>query len=193
MILAVAANHSRKGLDNLLRAYKLVEQKTRDSYLVLHSEPTGYYNLSKIVKNLKLERIWLTNQFGKLNPSELNALYKLCNIYVQPSYSEGFGFTTLEAFRFDKPVIGVDAPPFNEVIKQNETGTLVPVKKIKWQNFADSVLFKLHIYEPQDLASAIMELMTNPDEAATMQENIRKEKHNWSIHKLYPRLLHHFA
>jgi glycosyltransferase involved in cell wall biosynthesis len=123
----------------------------------------------------------------------LNAFYKLSDIYVQPSYSEGFGFTTLEAFRFDKPVIAVDASPFNEIIRRNETGTLVPVKKIKWQNFADSVLFKLHIYEPQDLASAIMELMTNPDEAATMQENIRKEKHNWSIHKLYPRLLHHFA
>jgi len=193
MILAVSANHSRKGLDNLLRAYRLVEQETKDSYLVLHTEPTGYYDLSRIAEDLRLKRLWLTDRFGKLSLSEVNALYKLCNIYVQPSYSEGFGLVTLEAFRFDKPVIAVDAPPFNEIIRRQETGILVPTRKIKWQNFADSVLFKLHMYEAQDMAFAIMKLMANPEEVAKMQENIRKEKHDWSIHKLYPRLLRHFA
>jgi len=193
MILAVSANHSRKGLDNLLCAYGLVEQETKDAYLVLHSEPAGHYNLSKIAKNLKLKRFWLTNLFGKLSTSELNALYKLCSVYVQQSYSEGFGLTTLEAFRFDKPVIAVDAPPFNEIIRQKENGILVPVRKIQWQNFADLVLFKLHIYQEEDLASAILELISSADEATKMQENIRREKHNWSIHKLYPKLLEHFA
>ena len=193
IILAVSANHSRKGLDNLLRAYSLVEHEVKNTYLILHSEPTGYYNLSKIAKNLKLKRFWLTNLFGKLSMSRLNALYKLCNVYVQPSYSEGFGLTTLEAFRFDKPVIAVDAPPFNEILRQKENGILVPVRKIRWQNFEDLVLFKLHMYQAEDLASAILELISNPDEAANMQENIRKEKHNWSIHKLYPKLLDYFV
>jgi len=193
IILAVSANHSRKGLDNLLRAYSLVEQEVENTYLILHSEPAGYYNLSKIAKNLKLKRFWLTNLFGKLSTSELNGLYKLCNVYVQPSYSEGFGLTTLEAFRFDKPVIAVDAPPFNEIVNQKENGILVPVRKIRWQNFADLVLFKLHMYQAEDLASAISELMSNPNEATNMQENIRKEKHNWSIHKLYPKLLEYFT
>jgi glycosyltransferase involved in cell wall biosynthesis len=193
VILAVSANHSRKGLDNLLRAYSLVEQEIRNAYLVLHSESTGYYNLHKIAKNLKLKRFWMTDQFGKLNPTELNAFYKLCNIYAQPSYSEGFGLTTLEAFRFNKPVIAVDAPPFNEIIKQEKTGTLLPIKHTKWQNFSDQILFKLHMYEAQDMASAITELITEPNKAAMMQENIRKEKHNWNIHRLYPELLNYFA
>ncbi len=193
IILTVSANHSRKGLDNLLRAYSLVEKETKDSYLVLHSEPAGYYDLTGTAKELKLKRLWLTNRFGKLNRSKLNALYKLCNIYVQPSYSEGFGLTMLEAFRFDKPVIAADAPPFNEVVRQKENGMLVPAKKIEWQNFEDMVLFKLHMYEPQDLASSIMEFMANTDEVMKMQRNIREEKRNWSIHKLYPRLLHQFT
>jgi len=193
IILAVSANHSRKGLDNLLRAYSLVEHEVKNTYLILHSEPTGYYNLSKIAKNLRLKRFWLTNLFGKLSTSRLNALYKLCNVYVQPSYSEGFGLTTLEAFRFDKPVIAVDAPPFNEIVRQKENGILVPVREIRWQNFEDLVLFKLHAYQAEDSASAILELISNPDEAANMQENIRREKHNWSIHKLYPKLLDCFV
>lgn len=193
IILTVSANHSRKGLDNLLHAYALVEQETKDSYLILHSEPSGYYSLSRMAKNLKLKRLWFTNQFGKLNQGRLNALYKLCDVYVQPSYSEGFGITMLEAFRFDKPVIAADAPPFNEIVRHKKNGILVPSRRIEWQNFADTVLFKLHMYEPQDLASAIMELMANPDEVADMQETIRKEKHSWSIDRLYPRLLHHFT
>jgi glycosyltransferase involved in cell wall biosynthesis len=193
IIFTVSANHSRKGLDNLLRAYGLVEQEIKNAYLILHSEPAGYYNLSKIAKNLKPKRFWLTNLFGKLSSSELNALYKLCGVYVQPSYSEGFGLTTLEAFRFDKPVIAVDAPPFNEVVRQKENGILVPVSKTTWLNFADLVLFKMHMYQAQDLASAILELISNPDEVITMQESIRKEKCNWSIHRLYPKLLNYFA
>jgi len=193
LIFTVSANHSRKGLDNLLRAYGLVEQEIKNAYLILHSEPAGYYNLSKIAKNLKLKRFWLTNLFGKLSSSELNALYKLCAVYVQPSYSEGFGLTTLEAFRFDKPVIAVDAPPFNEIVRQKENGILVPVRKTTWLNFADLVLFKMHMYQAQDLASAMLELISNPDEVITMQESIRKEKCNWSIHRLYPKLLDYFV
>jgi glycosyltransferase involved in cell wall biosynthesis len=193
IVFTVAANHSRKGLDNLLRAYGLVEREVKNACLILHSESAGYYNLSKIAKHLKLKRFWMTNLFGKLSSSRLNALYKLCNVYVQPSYSEGFGLTALEAFRFDKPVIAVDAPPFNEVVRHKENGILVPVRKTTWQDFANLVLFKMHLYQTQDMASAILEVISNQDNAANMQENIRKEKYNWSIHKLYPKLLSYFA
>jgi glycosyltransferase involved in cell wall biosynthesis len=180
-------------LDNLLRAYSLVEQEIKNVYLVLHSESAGYYNLSKIAQNFRLKRLWLTDLFGKLNKSRLNALYKLCSVYVQPSYCEGFGFPMLEAFRFNKPVIAVDAPPFNEVVRNNDTGTLVPFKRIKWHNFADLVLFKMHMYQAQDLASAMLELISDPHKRARMQESIREEKYNWSIHKLYPKLLNYFT
>jgi glycosyltransferase involved in cell wall biosynthesis len=192
-IFTVSANHSRKGLDNLLYGYHLVEQEIKNTYLILHSQPTGYYNISKIAKNLKLEHLWLTNLYGKLSPSKLSAFYDLCIVYVQPSYSEGFGLPILEAFRFNKPVVAVDAPPLNEVIKHGKNGTLVPISKITWSNFANLVLFKMHMYRTEDLAHAILELMTNQQQLAKIQENIQKEKHNWSIHKLYPELLNYFT
>lgn len=193
IIFTASANHSRKGLDNLLCGYHLVEQEIKNAYLILHSEPTGYYNISKIAENLKLKHLWLTNLYGKLSPSQLNAFYKLCNVYVQPSYSEGFGLPILEAFRFNKPVIAVDAPPFNEVIKHGKSGTLVPLSKITWFNFANLVLCKMHMYQAEDLAHAILGLVTNQQQVVKMQENIQEEKHNWSIYKLYPELLNYFT
>src|SRR4030067_1196667 len=180
MIFTVCANHSRKGLDNLLCGYCLVEQEIKNTYLVLHSEPTGYYNISKIAKDLKLKHLWLTNFFGKLSPSQLNAFYHLCIVYVQPSYSEGFGLPMLEAFRFNKPVIAVDAPPFNEVVEHGKSGILVPLSKITWFNSENLVLFKMHMYRAADLAHAMLGLVTNQQQGVNMQENIQKEKHNWS-------------
>ena len=193
MIFTASANHSRKGLDNLLCGYCLVEQEIKNTYLVLHSEPTGYYNISKIAKDLKLKHLWLTNLFGKLSPSQLNAFYHLCIVYVQPSYSEGFGLPMLEAFRFNKPVIAVDAPPFNEVIEHGKSGILVPLSKITWFNSENLVLFKMHMYRAEDLAHAMLGLVTNQQQVVKMQENIQKEKHNWSVKKLYPDLLNYFT
>jgi len=122
----------------------------------------------------------------------LNAFYKLCNVYVLPSYSEGFGLPMLEAFRFEKPVIAVDAPPFNEVIRQRKNGILVPSSKVTWFNFANLVLFKMHMYRAEDLSKAILELMSNQQHITKMRENIRDERQNWSVHKLYPSLLNYF-
>jgi len=193
IILTTSANHSRKGLDNLLNGYQIVEKEMENAHLIVHSEPTGYYNMPKIIRDLELKHVWLTNLYGELSPSKLNALYKLCSLYVQPSYSEGFGLPVLEAFRFDKPVIAVDAPPFNEIIRQGENGILVSPSKITWFNFANQVLFKMHMYRAEDLAQAMLELLTKRQRVAKMRENIRKEKYGWSAHRLYPKLLDYFT
>ena len=193
VVFTASANHSRKGLDSLLRGYSLVEQEVNDACLVLHSEPTGYYNLSKVAEDLGLKCLWLTNLYGKLRPSQLNAFYDLCSVYVQPSYSEGFGLPMLEAFRFDKPVVAVDAPPFNEVVKHGKSGVLVPLSNVSWFNFENVVLFKMHMYRAEDLARAVLGLVSDEQKRAKMRENIREEKQNWSVERLYPQLLKYFT
>jgi glycosyltransferase involved in cell wall biosynthesis len=193
IILTVAANDPRKGLDKLLSAYRLVEHETQNSFLILHSKPTGYYNLTKTAESFKIKRLWLTNLYGKLTPTKLNALYNICNIYVQPNYSEGFGLPILEAFKFNKPTIAVDAPPFNEIIRHNKNGILVPSRGFAWRNYKDMILFKMHRYEAEDMASAIADLLSNQRLITKMQTEIHKEKCHWDIHRLYPKLLSYFA
>lgn len=193
IIFSVSANHARKGLGKLLHAYRLVEQRVQNSFLILHSEPMGYYNLTKIAMDLKIKRLWITNLYGELSPTRLSALYKLCSIYVQPSYAEGFGLPILEAFRFDKPVIAVDAPPFNEVISQKENGILIPSSGIRWFNFKNRVLFKMHMYKTEELAHAIVNLLSNQQLITNMQIKIQEKKQEWDAHKLFPKLLNYFS
>jgi len=193
IILTVAANDPRKGLDKLLSAYRFVEHEIQNSFLILHSKPTGYYNLTKTAEGFRIKRLWLTNLYGKLTPTKLNSLYNLCNIYVQPSYSEGFGLPILEAFKFNKPVIAVDTPPFNEIINQNRNGILVSSSVSGWLNYRNMILFKMHWYEAEDMASAIVDLLSNQQLITKMQTNIQNEKCHWDIYRLYPKLLSYFT
>jgi glycosyltransferase involved in cell wall biosynthesis len=202
--LTIASNDPRKGLEELLQAQKLVEERMPNSYLVLHSQPKRYYDhvekrlrerpydLPEIASYLGLERIWLTNRHGMMTSEEINTLYKICSIYVLSSFTEGFGLPILEAFRFNKPVVAVDAPPFNEIIEDGCTGKLIPFKEVRRFNYKNKVLFKMHIYEPRSLAEAMFSLLSDDGIREIMKNTIGDRKHRWSIHKLYPQLLNYF-
>jgi len=202
--LTIASNDPRKGLEKLLQAHKLVEERIQNNYLVLHSQPKKYYDhekqrhrerhydLLKIVSNLGLERIWLTNRHGLMTAEEINTLYKICHIYVLSSFTEGFGLPILEAFRLNKPVVAVDAPPFNEIIEDGCTGKLIPFKEVRWFNYKNKVLFKMHVYETLDLAKAVLSLLSDSGIRESMETKIGDRKYRWSIHRLYPQLLNYF-
>ncbi|MEM2093916.1 MAG: glycosyltransferase family 4 protein [Candidatus Bathyarchaeia archaeon] len=202
--LTIASNDPRKGLEKLLQAYKIVEATVPNSFLILHSEPKRYYDredgkyheryfdLPEMASKLGIERIWLTNSYGMMSSEEVNALYKLCHIYVLSSFSEGFGLPMLESFRFDKPVVAVDAPPFNEIIEDGRTGKLIPYSEVRWFNYKNRILFKMHIYEHSSLAEAMINLLSEIDLQERMQAYIKEKKHGWSIHELYPKLLDYF-
>lgn len=192
VVLTISANHPRKGLELLLEAYRAVEQKVEDTFLIIHSQQHGYCDLDKEAKKSGIRRFHFTNRFGEMRQQEINALYKICKVYVQPSLSEGFGLPIIEAFRFNKPVIAVDAPPFNEIIKHRKSGILVPPTDIRWHNFENKVNFKMHNYSAEDLADAIIECISNKVLYTRMRTNILREKHNWDAQKLYPKLLDYF-
>jgi len=202
--LTIASNDPRKGLEKLLQAYEIVEKEVPRGFLVLHSEPKRYYDrekkryreryydLPEMASKLGIERMWLTGSHGMLASEEVKALYKLCHVYVLSSFSEGFGLPMLEAFRFDKPVVAVDAPPFNEIIEDGRTGKLIPYKEVRWFNHKNKILFKMHIYEHSSLAEAMINLLTDIDLQERMQAYIKEKKHEWNIHKSYPKLLDYF-
>lgn len=202
--LTIAGNDPRKGLDKLLKACVSVEVRIPNSFLVLHSQPKIYYDieekrykerhcdLPRLASELGVKNVWLTNSYGMLAPAEVNALYKLCSIYVFPSFSEGFGLPMLEAFRFNKPVVAVDAPPFNEVIEDGRSGKLIPCNGIQWYSYRKQINFKMHVYETSSLAETMSDLLLDTSLRKKMGGYIQENKHRWSIHSLYPKLLNYF-
>jgi len=189
VVLTVSANHHRKALHKLLRAQGTLEQKP-GTFLIVHSQKDGYYDLQERVKALGINEIWLTNEFGTMNEARLRALYKLCTIYVQPSNSEGFGLPILEAFRFNKPVIAVNAPPFNEIIENNSTGILFPSSGTDWHKPTETDLnVEMHEYDARALSNAIRSLLGNHQLLDRIEQQIDEKKWNWNAPNMYPRLL----
>jgi glycosyltransferase involved in cell wall biosynthesis len=63
---------------------------------------------------------------GILSDAELERRYAACNIVVMPSRYESFGLVLLEAMRYGKPIVSSNVGGIAEVIRDGETGLLVP-------------------------------------------------------------------
>lgn len=77
-------------------------------------------NLKHLVTSLGLEnRVF----FGGFQP-EISKIFKQIDIYVQPSRSEGFGLTVVEAMLAGKPVVVTPAGGLPEIIVDGQVGII---------------------------------------------------------------------
>ncbi len=145
-----------KGLDDLLRAFKLVLGKVPNARLIIVGEGPMKAMLLNLAKELKIEdRIDFT---GMLIGKELFMKYGECDVFVMPSKRtkdgvfETFGMVFLEAALLKKPSIGTWSGGIPEAVIHEQTGLLVPENDIK------------------ALADAILMLLSNEDLAAKLGE-----------------------
>jgi len=199
MVLCVAGNQERKGIDRFLLASKMVSRELRDAdppvWFVLHSGG-GFVNVAKMISDLELQRFWFTNSYGRLPTAKVNTLFRMCTVNVLPSYNEGFGLTTIEAMRYHKPTIAVDAQPMNEIIADEETGLLIPCTKVEQRRYMDRWFLPMHLYSVDDLADAIIaaidpDSLDNPEVIRGMARKIREAKKEYTL-KNYMKLLDYF-
>ena len=187
VMFCISGNVQRKGLEKLMISYKTVQHLVKDAFLVLHSG-TGDLNIPGVESLLDLQRFLWTNSWGLLDPGKIAALYRLSDFYVQPSMVEGFGLTYLEAFQWDLPVIGVNCPATNEIVKDGYTGILLPVTRtedIIWQQHH---AIRLHHFTVDALIDAML-CLTDENTRVKMSVNAKKEKQKWDILDLYPKFL----
>lgn len=67
----------------------------------------------KLMKELNAEKFFL--MLGRVNYSDLSYLYRNCDVFIWPSYSESFGFPLLEARYFKLPAVSLSLPVNREV------------------------------------------------------------------------------
>ncbi len=191
--LTVSTNTLRKGLDRLMIAHKLVEFTNPDAILMLHSG-AGHVNIQGLADQLELSfgNFWSTNSFGMYDTFQMNSLFRFCQFYVQPSYTEGLGLPMLEAFKFQLPVIAMDTKPYNEIIEDGKTGLLLPVQGINRVNFLNRIILLMSRYSVDDLAKSIRRLL-NDKFRKQLSENITKKvRMRFDSEATYPALLKYF-
>jgi len=194
--LTVSGNMERKGLDKLIVAHKLVEYHHPDAILILHTGG-GYVDIRALSDTLQLtfERLWYTNSFGMYDKYQMNSLYRFADFTVQPSHTEGFGLPMIEALRHNKPVIAIDAPPYNEIVQHGKTGILIPVTGQRRIRYLNSIWLLMRYYNIDDLARAIETLLDDKTRTQLVQRHqteFNSAKQKFNSKNTYPSLLNYF-
>lgn len=117
-VLYTGGVDERKNLPRLVKAYAKLPAALRQSHQLLFVgkiAESGLNDLKQIAKThgLKPDELCFT---GYVSDTELIQLYNLCNVFVFPSWHEGFGLPALEAMACGTAVIGANSSSLPEVI-----------------------------------------------------------------------------
>jgi glycosyltransferase involved in cell wall biosynthesis len=115
-ILSVGHLEPRKNYGALFESLVILQQRySLKVPLVIVGQETWYFNqLYKKAVDLGIEEQVLFTKF--VRDKELAAFYQHADLFVTPSFFEGFGFTPLEAQAAGTPVIASNATSFPEVL-----------------------------------------------------------------------------
>jgi len=108
------------GIQEFIRAIPIIDASIKNCIFIVVGEGELGSEAKKFVKDIKLENKVLF--IGKVSHESMKALYKISTVVCDLAYS-GTGTTTLEAFCFGKPVIGIRSP--KTFIEDGVTGFLV--------------------------------------------------------------------
>jgi len=159
IVLFLGRNHEMKGIEALCLAARRVWKRHPETVFLFAGPKEGN---AKIIFQKYKDPHMITMDHVSLE--EKTGLLADCDIFCLPSIHESFGGVFLEAWQFEKPVIGCDIPPVRELNQREKGGFLVnPV--------------------PEDIASRIICLLENPDLARAMGKWGKQrvmERHNWN-------------
>ncbi len=140
-ILNVGGFSSRKNLHRLIAAFRLMRQSMSvPRKLVLVGKPIDDYSrLQQLVQNLGLAGEVVFP--GYVAEADLPLLYNCADLFVYPSFYEGFGLPPLEAMSCGTPVIAAQASCLPEIV-------------------ADAALL-IDPFDPDELALAMLRVLQN--------------------------------
>ncbi len=142
-----------KSVHVFLKAAAQVLKKIPDAQFIVAGDGEEIIKLRHLASRLGImSSVTFT---GKVQEDEKIALYQQAWVFVNPSFMEGWGITSIEANACGTPVIASDVPGLRDSVRE-ESGILVP--------FGEVDLF----------ADAIIELLTNKKKRTELSETSQK-------------------
>jgi len=147
-----------KGVSVLIEALARLKER-REWVLEVAGEGPEKEHLEALVQDHNLvERVFFK---GRIPPDKVADLMASCHCLVLPSFQEGRPSVVLEAMAAALPVVATDIPGTRELVRNGETGLLVPPKNRK------------------KLTKALETILDNPERAKRFGERARR----WMVEK----------
>lgn len=125
-LLFLARLDDWKGVDDLLDAMAILRRGFTEAELILAGPAGSAGNECTLAGKLDSRAIgphvrWV----GAVNEGDKEALFRECNVYVQPSWNEGMPIALLEAMARGMPVVATSVGAVPEIIRDGVEGLLV--------------------------------------------------------------------
>jgi glycosyltransferase involved in cell wall biosynthesis len=111
IVLNVGSELQRKNVKTLIKAFSTLLKDIPDALLIRIGDKSRYIQSLLASLNLKNKVLYF-----KVNPREVAYFYNAADVFVFPSYYEGFGLPPLEAMGSGCPVIASNRTSIPEVI-----------------------------------------------------------------------------
>lgn len=169
-ILSVCSLEPRKNIINLLKAYEYLRMRhpgIPHKLVLTGRKAWGKNPISKEIKELKLKNDVIMT--GYVSAEDLVCIYNLAEIFVFPSFYEGFGLPPLEAFACGTPVVSSNASSLAEVL--------------------GNAAFLVNPYDYKEIAEAINILISDPELRRRLIERGRERVKEFSWEKVAKKTL----
>jgi len=156
-ILSVGEIQPRKNIDGLIKAFSLLRSETDISHglVIIGKHKYKHYDIQKIINKEDLENRVVCPGFIPIE--DLRSFYRAADLFVFPSFYEGFGLPPLEAMACGTPVAASRASCIPEVL-------------------GDAAEY-FDPYDIESMATVINEIITSSDKA-DRQRVAGKERSN---------------
>ncbi|MGV0939086.1 glycosyltransferase family 4 protein [Empedobacter sp. ULE_I140] len=137
-----------KGINELIEAFQVLNEEYKNTKLLL----IGFYEKElDPLKKETIEKIKNNQNIIELGfQKDVKKYLSIINVFVSPSYREGFGLSLLEANLMGKPVIATKITGYTEIVTQGENGFLIPIKnseelknKMEWSLLNSEIILKM--------------------------------------------------
>lgn len=136
IVLYVGRLSPQKGIDHLIRAFKIVSENDKDALLYIVGEGSELHRLIDLSIDLGLsDRVFFV---GYVSDEAMKKFYNEARVFVMPSVSEPFGITALEAVASGTPTIVSLESGASEILKN---------------------VFKVDFWDSQQMADMILGLL----------------------------------
>lgn len=126
--------------------------------------------------------------YKKLSHANILDLYKKHHVSIQVASHEGLGLGFYESISYNTPVITLNCPPHNEIVKDNLTGWLINCNEFVLTD-NDEALVNGYTFEPKVLAEKIVEIVMNIDILINTMVKIKTEKLKYNKQEFVKRLI----
>ncbi len=124
IVISVARLNPVKGVDHLIKAIALVEERMPNLRLVVIGDGEQREELERLINQLRIDS--KVQLLGFLPHQQISEYLNISDVFILSSRHEGLGIALIEAMACGVPVIGSRVDGIVDIIDEGKNGILVP-------------------------------------------------------------------